>query len=169
MSGEAPMELGRSIFDRPARAGQTGSASRVILSYKAADLPGPHKRESCRLCGHRNGYLGHVVKSNGSIGIRWVCDRCEKPSLTDIPHSFIDPIPSHALPKVFDHSDQPSLMPGCQVCDRQAEEFHHWAPLAIFPDWPDAGVYLCQDHHREWHARMREHGLRWPHEREEPT
>lgn len=55
-------------------------------------------------------------------------------------------------------------MPPCAICGHNSHEYHHWAPRSIFPDWPDAGVYLCTSHHREWHERMRAHGLRWPHE-----
>lgn len=142
---------------------------RLILDRKATDLPAPHTATGCRYCGHRNGYLGHIVKHNGSLGLRWVCGRCEKLSPTDLPHKYVDPIPVWELPKMYDRSDQPSLMPGCAVCDRQAEEWHHWAPTAIFPDWDYhdwrlSTVPLCGPHHREWHDRMRALGLRWPHE-----
>lgn len=55
----------------------------------------------------------------------------------------------------------------CVICGSdESIEQHHWAPSAIFPeaDWWVQTVPLCPDHHHEWHDRMREHGLRWPHE-----
>lgn len=61
-------------------------------------------------------------------------------------------------------TDPEYALPDCLVCGMPSGEWHHWAPRAIFPDWPDCGVYLCTAHHREWHAVMRAHGLRYPHE-----
>lgn len=55
--------------------------------------------------------------------------------------------------------------PPCQVCGKTGPTHrHHWAPTSIFPDWPwENLVFLCEEHHNEWHNRMRAHGLRWPH------
>jgi hypothetical protein len=53
----------------------------------------------------------------------------------------------------------------CHVCGSDdLVEQHHWAPQVIFPDWPHLQIPLCKAHHDEWHIRMRQHGLRWPHE-----
>lgn len=139
---------------------------RVVL-LDATDLPPSHAKPGCRLCGHRQGYLGRIVKSHGATAIRWVCDRCEDyRTAGDLPKTILpDGTEVSELPLRLDHSDDDRGLPPCAVCDQPSEEFHHWAPVAIFTDWPGTvGVYLCTPHHREWHDRMRAHGLRWPHE-----
>lgn len=142
------------------------SAESIIVARKASELPPPHTATGCRMCGHQRGYLARFIKSNASVGIRWVCDRCEDyRTAGDLAHSYIAPIPVDRLPLRVDHSIDPPDMPDCARCGLRSDEFHHWAPSAIFPDWSGMlGAYLCTACHREWHERMRAHGLRWPHE-----
>ena len=138
-----------------------------IIPYWADELPPPHNTSGCHLCGCQTGYLARFVKSNGSIAIRWVCDNCEDYRTTgDIPHAFLDGLSLDEIPLRADFSapadgDQLALVQLCAVCGQEADEYHHWAPQAIFPDW-NVGAYLCRKHHREWHDTMRAHGLRWP-------
>lgn len=137
-----------------------------IISVKVTDLPDPHTKTGCKLCGHTRGYLARYIKSNGNVAVRWICDRCEDyRTAGDLPHTILPRgVAAGALPLRLDHSGAPPDLPDCARCGLRADEFHHWAPSSIFPDWPDLGVYLCFACHREWHDRMRAHGLRWPHE-----
>lgn len=137
-----------------------------VVQISAPDLPGANAKPGCRLCSHRQGYLARYVKSNGATAIRWICANCEDyRTAGDLPKSILRGVPIEALPLRVDHSEDDRGMPPCVVCDMPSMEFHHWAPVSIFPDWPGTlGAYLCEHHHHEWHERMRAHGLRWPHE-----
>lgn len=124
----------------------------AIIEIRACDLPAPYTRDECAKCSATDGYLGRYIRSNHSVAVRWVCNWCEDcTTSTDIPHAFLQRfgVTINDIPKVRDNSINPS---------------DHWAPASIFPDWPDQVVIMCTPHHREWHARMRAHGLRWPHE-----
>lgn len=136
-----------------------------IIELFAHELPGVHRREACGKCRSVGGYLARVIKVNGSVGLRWVCAYCEfADTASDLPHSLLleHNVTLDELPKRADYREDTTVY--CAVCDAPAVEWHHWAPRAIFTDWPDLGVYLCPSHHEEWHERMRAHGLRWPHE-----
>lgn len=140
------------------------SAPFVIVDVFSYDLPEPHRRDGCAKCESYDGYLARIVKVNGSVGLRWICSHCETPGTTDLPHALLTSygVALSTLPKHSDYRCDEG--PWCLVCEADNVEFHHWAPRAIFPDWPDLGVYLCFAHHAEWHDRLRAHGLRWPHE-----
>lgn len=141
----------------------------TIITLACADLPPPHAREHCQQCSYETGYLARQIHVNGKEALRWVCDWC---------HDFqtASALPFSLLPEGVTLSDLPLRqdnrvtygpveLPACVVCGDDAEHSHHWAPQSIFPDWPYALVVpLCVSHHDEWHARMRAHGLRWPHE-----
>jgi hypothetical protein len=136
-----------------------------IIDVAALNLPAPHSRVGCHKCGHENGYLSRYLKGNGATTIRWVCANCENyTTCGDLPYWLLleYKVGIKELPLRVNRVEDDGIE--CVVCNVPAVEFHHWAPRAIFPDWPDAGVYLCQHHHDEWHIRMRAHGLRWPHE-----
>lgn len=165
-----------------------------IIDVAASDLPGGGKPDGCRRCGCPDGYLARYIQVNGHVAIRWVCDWCEDYGTKgDLPRSILGAVPLEELPVRVDRRGEytpPAQREECAVCGEPAEEFHHWAPLAIFPDWPlpvvsttlpgnelvrmaldglplfrrDLTVPMCRPHHREWHARMRAHGLKWPHE-----
>jgi hypothetical protein len=136
----------------------------IIIQLRADGLPGTLARPACVACGYEDGYLARIVKTNGSVGIRWVCEFCEDyKTSTDIKHSFIGDVPLERLPLRVDNTSPWDIE--CVVCATPAEQRHHWAPSSIFPDWPQGlTVPVCTAHHDEWHARMRDHGLRWPHE-----
>lgn len=137
----------------------------VFVDVPASSLPAAHAKDACRECGCPYGYLGRYIKADASVSIRWVCENCGKSNTTgDLPYDLTGAVPLDRLPLAQDHSHEGELPPDCPRCGMPAREYHHWAPRAIFPDWPDIGVYLCTHCHREWHARMRQHGLRWPHE-----
>lgn len=137
-----------------------------LVEIACADLPAPHAREHCRQCSYPTGYLARYIHRNGTVALRWVCDWCEDYKTTsDLPRALvlnIDELPIRADNRL---TYGPVDLPACMVCGEDAEHAHHWAPQAIFPDWPyELVVPLCVTHHNEWHARMRTHGLRWPHE-----
>jgi hypothetical protein len=142
------------------------SEPRRILPIKSSALPGTHAVPHCKRCTCEDGYLARYIKRNGSVALRWVCDWCEcYTTAGDLPHSLLGPFPINELPLRVDREESPEYaIPDCAVCGMPSGEWHHWAPRSIFPDWPDCGLYLCTVHHREWHDRMRAHGLRYPHE-----
>lgn len=161
----------------------------TIIALTASDLPwlyGRPRATKCRRCSCETGYLARYIKVNGAVSIRWVCDWCEDYSTaSDLPKSVLanHGVTPSELPIRRDRRDE-YVANECVVCRQDAVEFHHWAPRAIFPHWNREtvywedgnvvayedwdtdllGVWLCLDHHHEWHARMRAHGLRWPHE-----
>lgn len=142
-----------------------GSPIRRILDIKASELPGTHAAAGCRKCSCEDGYFGRYIQRNHKVALRWVCGWCEDYGTSgDLPLSLLGDFPLNELPLRVDHSPQYDP-PECQVCQQPADEYHHWAPTSVFPDWPyNLGIYLCTDHHREWHDRMRAHGFRYPHE-----
>lgn len=141
------------------------------LTCSHARLGDPHK--GCRKCDAVDGYLARYIKLNGAASIRWVCGWCEDYSTcSDLPTTILPAgITAADLPVRRDRRDE-RIPSECVVCGSEGTEFHHWAPVAIFPDWPvrvaewrdDVGAFLCAEHHHEWHSRMRACGLRWPHE-----
>lgn len=151
----------------PATPGGSAAAAYKIVDLRATQLPGPNARDRCRKCPSAVGYLARYIQANGHVAIRWVCRRCEDYGTAgDLPRDLLAAhgIGLYELPIRVNHYD-PDYGDECCLCGRKPAEWHHWAPVAIFPDWPwNLGVYLCADHHREWHDRMRANGLRWPHE-----
>jgi hypothetical protein len=128
-------------------------------------LPEPHAFSGCPNCTTVAGYIARYVKTNGTVSLRWVCDWCATYSTTDLPRRLIGDTPLAQIPKRIDVSDTLTEWNECEICEGVAEDFHHWAPRSIFPDWPsDVGVHLCTLHHNEWHNTMKAHGLKWPHE-----
>ncbi len=130
-------------------------------------LPCPHTSPGCRRCGCEVGTLGRYIQVNGRIAARWVCDRCGDYGSTGdiagrVTASFGYTVAE--LPVCVDRSGEYVERDACW-CGSPGMEDHHWAPKALFPDWPwHLTIPLCVDHHREWHDRMRQHGLRWPYE-----
>ena len=136
-----------------------------LIDIACSALPGANARPHCAQCSHEMGYLGRYIKTNGVVAIRWVCSWCENYTTAgDLPRTILPVgIQVDELPLRLDNRADDS--PLCVVCDSVEVEYHHWAPTAIFPDWGDVpGTYLCRRHHREWHDRMRAHGLRYPYE-----
>jgi hypothetical protein len=132
----------------------------LLIRFDA--LPPGHAKPACKECGHETGYLVCYVMSDGRPSLRIACEWCEKVSTTfALPRTLLGSKPDLNRLPTIDNS-QVSELPPCAVCDMQAQEWHHWAPRVIFPDWPDVGVYLCRSCHTDWHNRMRAHGLRWP-------
>lgn len=137
----------------------------TIIAISSSQLPTPHAKDACRKCNNVYGYLARYIQIDGQVAVRWVCDWCEDyKTSTDLPLSILGGVPVGDIPLRVDRSEETRGLPECCKCGEQSTEFHHWAPKAIFPDWPDLGVYLCVGCHVEWHTRMRAHGLRWPHE-----
>jgi len=144
----------------------------VIVTIASSNLPGANARAHCKRCNNETGYLARYIKASGIVAVRWVCDWCEDYTTAgDLPRSILTdvsvhrdhPIPIDDLPLRIDNRGDDS--PLCAVCDSNEVEYHHWAPVSLFPDWDHVpGVYLCPMHHQEWHHRLRAHGLRYPHE-----
>lgn len=139
----------------------------VVVNILCTALPAPHKRDCCRNGCGEPGYLARYIHINGVVAIRWVCEWCDGYKTSgDLPRTVLPRgVDVDLLPLIADNSVTPSDLPACVVCGDDAEHQHHWAPQAIFPEWPyGLTASLCVLHHDEWHQRMRAHGLRWPHE-----
>lgn len=142
----------------------------TVITLAATALPETHRAGHCRACTNATGYLARYIHSNGTIAIRWVCDWCEDfKTAQDLPRTILPAgVTVDQLPLRASNYDPDRERLRCDVCEQPADEMHHWAPVAIFHDWPyELVVPLCFAHHREWHQRMRQHGLRWPHELED--
>ncbi len=131
------------------------------------------RNSACRKCGHPTGYLARYNQANSHTAVRWVCANCDDYyTKGDLPHEFVFRFVARIddLPIRIDRRDpnyRPPPVPPCIVCGEDGRHNHHWAPRAIFPDWPDGEdftVQLCEGCHTELHKRLRAHGLRWPHE-----
>ncbi len=133
----------------------------MTFTVKATNLPSPHAREGCRQCSCIDGYLARYIKTNGSTAIRWVCDWCDDyQTAGDLPRSILVDIELEQLPVRLTGEMADGLL--CVVCGERPVEYHHFAPLVLFPDWPEIGAYLCVDHHAAWHQTLRRNGLTWP-------
>lgn len=131
----------------------------------------------CRKCRREEGHLARYLQARGATGLRWVCDHCgDYGTFSDLPRSLLrelDLVLDH-LPVCCDNRSAPDFSRGCCICGRHPSEENHWAPVAIFPDWEERArnvgdfslitVPLSIACHREWHDRLRDHGLLWPHE-----
>ena len=147
------------------RNGLTHTEGSRIIPLRADELPGAFARPACSTCGFEEGYLVRYVNSKNRSSLRWCCDHCGKVYTSlDLPYDLLGPKPNLNELPVINRSEVDNGIPPCEICDGIADEWHHWAPVAIFPDWPDESVPLCHVHHDAWHERMRAHGLKWPHE-----
>jgi hypothetical protein len=125
--------------------------------------------EVCRKCRYESGYLARYIQVDGRVAIRWVCSYCEDYGTAgELPRAVLTryDLDLDQLPIRVNRYNPERRTDACVVCgDNRGSEHHHWAPVALFPDWPyTLTLPLCQRHHREWHTIRREHGLQWPHE-----
>jgi hypothetical protein len=130
----------------------------IIVRFDA--LPHPFTVDACKRCGLETGYLVRLVKTTGRVALRLCCENCEKTDSTlDLDRDQFGIRDLTTLPTI---NQQIYDFPGnCAVCDGEADDWHHWGPRAIFPDWPDDhSVPICKGCHDAWHLRMRERGLR---------
>jgi hypothetical protein len=102
--------------------------------------------------------LGVLVQSSGLKVYRLWCPLCRN-SFGPLPNALVaqwtDRPVTWELDDVAGHHR-------CtyEGCTAHGAELHHIAPRNTFRDsesWPQ--VYLCRDHHRQWHQRMS--GYRW--------
>lgn len=145
-------------------AGRQGDITISALCH----LWGFEASPGCEKCGAADGYLARYIQINGEARVRWVCGWCEGYGTRgDVPLRVLAKLGLDItdLPLRKDNRQERRDLPQCIVCGEDGTEQHHWAPRAIFIDWPwHLTVPMCVEHHREWHSRMREYGLRWPHE-----
>lgn len=145
------------------------------MNIRADHLPLVHKRSGCRKCGCVDGHLARYIQTNGRTACRWVCSLCgDYFTAADLPLAWVRSIGVELDELVIcrdrrGEADEFYDWRTCAVCGETASERHHWAPRSIFPDWPyELTVLLCRTHHNEWHSTLREHGLRYPHELQQP-
>jgi hypothetical protein len=107
----------------------------------------------CDRCGGPEGRIVRYILASGAIQLRWRCSSCSRIQLGSLPHAGHD-LESYPIAK-----DNRGSTPPCARCGTIGNEFHHWAPSALFEDsweWPTA--YLCQDCHRRWRQVTRTNG-----------
>lgn len=121
--------------------------------------------------------LFRVTATNGHDHIVWYCKQCER-YVKDgkrlwLPNKlvveFLDywnlripngAVPSgiDALPLLKDHAGEP-----CAICGDNASEYNHFMPQAFKDDpeivaewseWDKLGAWLCDRHHKLWHAKV---------------
>lgn len=117
----------------------------------------------CRKCGQVT-TLRYDINANDIFRYFWYCDTCERitPAGYSIPHEEIDRWMSSWTETQKDNFYIVRLLNDyrgdikCAVCQKRGGELHHWAPQSLaahFGDnwdkWPV--VYLCREHHRQWH------------------
>jgi hypothetical protein len=144
-----------------------------------AKPPGLLERPTCATCeGQATVRLFRVVAANGHDHVVWYCKACER-YVKDgnrlwLPARMVEEflaywntrLPESNLPKSI--STLPLLKEHtggdpCAICGATATEYNHYMPQAfkddpdIFADWPEwdrQGAWLCDRHHRLWHAKV---------------
>jgi hypothetical protein len=119
----------------------------------------------CRKCGRFDEVkIRYDIKADKTKQFFWHCDRCNCLAVMGIflPHCVV-------LPHIDALSDQMrnkfwaerirndySTETRCCVCGETGAQLHHFAPRSLadyfgneWHSWPT--VYLCQEHHRQWH------------------
>lgn len=140
--------------------------------------PGLLKRPVCPECDSRQTVsLYRVTAANGHTHIAWHCDNCQRyvkdgtrlwlPTLlveeflnywrlrlpdADVPENI------NAIPVLSAHVGEP-----CAICGATATEYNHFMPQAFKSDpdiqgewyeWDKLGAWLCDKHHKVWHAKV---------------
>lgn len=138
------------------------------------------ERPACPDCGSKQSVRLHrVTAANGHEHIAWycmICSRYAKDSLNRmwLPNKlvaeFLDywnirlpdgnvPISIAALPLLKDNTGGDP----CAICGAAATEYNHFMPQAfkddpdVAPEWSEwdkLGAWLCEYHHRLWHAKI---------------
>jgi hypothetical protein len=97
-----------------------------------------------------------VIASNGIKHYRGFCIRNCTPSpvVQAIKHSLLNERQKDRLPIHKDHREGHTYNV-CEVCGALSDvEFHHIMPSAFNfskDNWGCVGVFLCREHHEEWH------------------
>lgn len=112
----------------------------------------------CRRCGDISQAQLHTkFSANGASCFVWVCDVCKTHAPFDVNAPFIkkEVVAKHVSPEKIEAL--PVLMPEmserCVVFHERTQEWHHWAPRALFKEESDAWPKdrLCKVCHDKWH------------------
>ena len=109
-------------------------------------------------CRHTQIELGKTIMASGAFHIWYRCKLCQRNVTSPGPYlskksPILQGLNLDDLPTLEDYR---ANNPPCAVCGAIGTEEHHIAPKELFPDtfelWPK--VYLCKDHHAEWHNKI---------------
>lgn len=140
--------------------------------------PGILERPACEKCSSlKTVQLRRVSAANGTIHIVWNCNSCQRyvkdgvrlwlPTTqvseflsywkTRLPESNV-PATIEEIPLLKDITGEP-----CAICGFTETEYNHFMPQAFKEDadiapewerWDKLGAWLCDYHHRLWHAKI---------------
>lgn len=145
-----------------------------------AEPPGMLHRPMCASCsGIKTVRLYRMIAINGAEHIAWWCTSCQRYVKDEMGRLFL---PGKAVTEFINYwhavSEQPNLPKSiaelpllkehaggepCAICGNTATEYNHFMPQAfkdapdIAPEWAEwdkLGAWLCEYHHRLWHANV---------------
>lgn len=120
-----------------------------------------------------------MIASNGAEHVVWYCTSCQRYVKDDIKRLWL---PIKLVAEFIDYwhavSEQPHLAKAiaelpllkqhengepCAICGDTATEYNHFMPQAFKDDpdialeweiWDKLGAWLCDKHHKLWHAKV---------------
>jgi len=109
---------------------------------------------TCSHCGSQKVNFYRQINKNGNQVVIARCQQCNgnpQPNVAFYKKSLFD------LEKLPILEDYRTYAEPCAVCKQQVgTEYHHVAPRYLFgaecENWP--GVWLCREHHKEWHDKV---------------
>jgi hypothetical protein len=144
-----------------------------------ASPPGLLQRPTCPICdGQKTVKLVRVTAANGHDHVVWYCRQCERyvkdgnrlwlPSflVSEFLTYWTTRLPDSNLPSIIDglpllkENDSGEL---CAICGAPACEYNHFMPQAFkndpeiiseWSEWDKLGAWLCDRHHKLWHAKV---------------
>lgn len=124
--------LGQAMYENP-------KPVKYFLKHAAK-----FRQATCKDCGSHNFSVGKLLTGAGSSVFPWYCVDCyRRTNIYEPKHEYI------LYTAVFEDRTQNE----CQYCGKIGAELHHVMPRHLAPEdcekWPT--VYLCQEHHMQWH------------------
>lgn len=145
-----------------------------------AEPPGLLQRPACAECGGiKIVRLYRVIASNGAEHVAWYCTSCQRYVKDDQKRLFL---PTKQVAEFISYCHAVSARPNlpksiaelpllkehhngepCAICGFTETEYNHFMPQAfkddadVAPEWAEwdkLGAWLCEYHHRLWHAKI---------------
>lgn len=144
-----------------------------------AKPPGVLQKPTCPICeGIATVKLCRVIASNGHEHVVWYCKQCER-YVKDGNHLWLahkmvveflaywsTRLPERNLPSIIGELPLVKEHIGgepCAICGATATEYNHFMPQVFkndddiasdWSEWDKLGAWLCDQHHRLWHAKV---------------